>query len=77
MSGGKDSFEQSMKKLQKIVDELDRGEFTLEESLKKFEEALKLGQSCKEILEKAGARVKKLTEDTDGNVTEEDVSDEF
>ena len=77
MSAARENFEESMQKLEKIVDELDHGEFSLEESLKKFEEGLKLSQSCKSILDKAEARVKKLIEGIDGGLTEEDTADEL
>ena len=53
MNEAKIDFEASMKKLEKIVDELEKGEYSLEESLQKFEEGLKLGKSCREMLEKA------------------------
>ena len=77
MGKAKSSFEESMKKLEKIVEELDTGEHSLEESLKKFEEGLKLGKTCKEILEKAELRVRKLVENDEGDVDEEDISDEI
>jgi exodeoxyribonuclease VII small subunit len=60
-------FEQSMAKLEAIVTDLEEGEFSLEESLKKFEEGLRLGKSCREILDKAEMRVKKLVEVDDKN----------
>lgn len=55
-------FEQSMAKLEAIVSDLEEGEFSLEESLKKFEEGLKLGKRCRDILDKAEMRVRKLAE---------------
>lgn len=77
MSAAKESFEKSMEQLEKIVEELDKGEFTLEESLQKFEQGLKLGKTCRDMLDKAEARVKKLVEDEDGRLIEEDAPDEF
>jgi exodeoxyribonuclease VII small subunit len=77
MSDAKGSFEESMNRLEKIVDELDKGDYSLEESLQKFEEGLKLGKTCKTILEKAELRVRKLVEDDDGNLDEVNASDEF
>jgi exodeoxyribonuclease VII small subunit len=77
MSKAKNSFEESMKKLETIVEELDTGDHSLEESLKKFEEGLKLGKECKEILDKAELRVRKLVETDDGGLDEVDVSDEL
>ena len=73
MDKKKDEFEKSLARLEEIVDELEGGDFTLEESLAKFEEGLKLGKSCKKILDKAEARIKKLMPDEE----EKDVSDEF
>jgi len=77
MSDAKGSFEESMNRLEKIVDELDKGDYSLEESLQKFEEGLKLGKKCKTILEKAELRVSKLVEDDDGKLDEVNASDEF
>ena len=77
MGKPKNSFEESMKKLEKIVQELDTGDHSLEESLQKFEEGLKLGKTCKETLEKAELRVRKLVENDDGGLDEVDVSDEL
>ena len=71
-SGASTSFEESLEQLEAIVNELEKGEFSLEESLQKFEEGLKLGKSCKEMLEKAEARIKKLVEDQAGTLSEED-----
>jgi exodeoxyribonuclease VII small subunit len=52
-----------MEKLEAIVSDLETGEFSLEESLKKFEEGLTLGKRCREILNNAQVRVEKLVEE--------------
>lgn len=70
-------FEKSLEKLEEIVESLETGELTLEDSLKKFEEGLALGKQCREILDKAEARIKKVIEESGGTVEEEDVTDEF
>jgi exodeoxyribonuclease VII small subunit len=77
MSNAGASFEEAMKKLEKIVEELDKGDFSLEESLQKFEEGVKLGQACKRILEKAEFRVRKLVESDEGGLKEVDIADDF
>ncbi len=77
MSEDKVNFEESMKKLEKIVDDLETGEHSLQESLERFEEGLKLGKSCKEMLERAEARVKILVEEEGGGLSEEEAPDEF
>ena len=74
MSEKSRNFEESMKRLEAIVTELEKGDFSLEESLQRFEEGLKLGKSCKKILEKAEAKIKTLVEDSEGTVREEDPS---
>jgi exodeoxyribonuclease VII small subunit len=71
------SLEASMERLEAIVAELEKGEHTLEESLKRFEEGLKLGKHCRRILDKAEMRIRKLVGvDEEGNPVEEDFDDE-
>lgn len=77
MSEDKVNFEEAMKKLEKIVDELETGEHSLQESIARFEEGLKLGKSCKVLLEKAETRVKTLVEEQGGGLSEEEAPDEF
>lgn len=54
------AFEEDLKKLQKIVEELASGKITLGESLKKYEEGVKIAQSCSQILADAQRRVELL-----------------
>lgn len=54
------SFEDAMKKIEAIVDELEKGDLALEESLKRFEEAVKLARVCHKKLESAQQKVSKL-----------------
>ena len=56
----KQSFEEDIKRLQKIVDELSSGKLTLGESLKKYEEGIKLAQSCSTLLNEAQRKVELL-----------------
>lgn len=51
------SFEQNMKELEEIVNQLENGETELEESLKLFEQGIKLAKSCQTILDKASQKV--------------------
>ena len=53
-------FEDQMKHLQKIVEELAGGKLTLGESLKKYEEGVKLAQSCAAQLNDAQRKVELL-----------------
>jgi len=54
------AFEEEMKKLQRIVEELSSGKLTLGESLKKYEEGIKLAQSCSASLQEAERKVESL-----------------
>ena len=56
----KSTFEEDLKKLQKIVEELSSGKITLGESLKKYEEGVKLAQSCSQVLAEAQRKVELL-----------------
>lgn len=53
-------FEEDLKKLQKIVEDLSSGKLTLGESLKKYEEGVKIAQSCSLTLADAQRRVELL-----------------
>ncbi len=61
------SFEDSMKKIEQIVGELEKGDLPLEESLKRFEEAVKLARACHEKLEGAQKKVNKLMKTGEGD----------
>jgi exodeoxyribonuclease VII small subunit len=56
----KAQFEEDLKRLQKIVDELAAGKITLGESLKKYEEGIKLANSCQAMLNDAQRKVELL-----------------
>jgi len=56
----KPMFEEDLKKLQKIVEELSSGKITLGESLKKYEEGVRLAQSCSQTLTSAQRKVELL-----------------
>ena len=57
MAVKKQSFEQAMSRLEERVNQLERGECGLDESLKLFEEGAKLAGQCNEMLDKAEQKV--------------------
>ena len=63
MSGSKQNFETSLVKLEKIVDRLESEELGLEESLRLFEEGIKVSKKCEESLKNAEQKVRKLMKD--------------
>lgn len=66
-----ENFEESMKILENIVTELEKGDLNLDESVKKFEEGMKISQECNKILQNAEKRISILLE-KDGEIEEED-----
>ena len=66
----KENFEESMKKLENIVTELENGNLNLDESVEKFEEGMKLAKQCNNILENAEKKITILLE-KDGELKEE------
>jgi len=61
------SFEESLKKLEAIVDKLEKGDLSLEESLKLFEEGVGLSTLCKKELEEAEGKIEVLIKRRDGS----------
>ena len=60
MAVKKQSFEESMSRLEEIVRQLERGECDLDQSLKLFEEGAKLADSCNKMLNEAEQKVSLL-----------------
>jgi exodeoxyribonuclease VII small subunit len=59
-------FEEALARLEAIVAELERGELPLEDSMKIFEEGIKLSKVCLKMLDDAEHRVEILVKDKDG-----------
>jgi exodeoxyribonuclease VII small subunit len=55
-------FEQSLQELEQIVQQMEQGELSLEDSLKYFERGIELTRSCQATLRLAGQRVEQLLE---------------
>ena len=66
----KESFEQDLKRLEKIVERLEEEEVSLDESMKLFEEGVKLSRRCTERLDKAEAKVSILVKNRKGEFEE-------
>lgn len=66
------TFEEQIAELEKIVEKLENGDISLDESLALFEDGIKLTKSCREKLDKAEKRVKVLMKNSTGETVEED-----
>ena len=63
------NFEDAISKLNEIAEELESGNLSLDESMAKFEEGMKLSKSCKEMLDTAEKKITMLITD-DGKIEE-------
>ena len=59
-------FEKALERLEKIVQDLEGGNLSLEEALKKYEEGVKLSRTCAQKLEQAESKVEVLTRALNG-----------
>jgi exodeoxyribonuclease VII small subunit len=72
-------FESTLKKLEAIVEQMESGDLTLEESLRAFEEGIQLTRACQQALTEAQQQINVLIEKNGTLATEPmtDASDEF
>ena len=68
-------FEKSLVKLENIIEALEDGDLPLNESIRTFEEGVKLTKHCQELLTKAELKIQKLLEKDDGTLDLEDFDD--
>jgi len=64
------AFEPSLKQLEQIIEAIESGEVTLEQSLEKYSHGMKLIKHCRGILDRAETKIKELTVEEDGEVSE-------
>ena len=71
------TFEQALLALEEIVNKLEVGTLSLEESLVAYEEGIALSRFCAEKLELAKQKVSILTATEDGVITDKPFSEDF
>ena len=64
------NFEDAMKELEKIAEELEKGNLSLDESVSKFEDGMKLSKKCSDLLDTAEKKITMLINDN-GTIKEE------
>ena len=64
-------FEKAMTRLEKIVEELERGDLDIDKSLEIFEEGIKMSRVCSKKLTEAEAKIEKLTKGKKGELVTE------
>ena len=66
------TFEEGINELEKIVADLENGDMTLDESIKKFEEGMKMSKHCGQLLDEAEKRITMVLE-KNGELIEEEM----
>ena len=68
MSGKEQGFEESLEKLESIVDNIESGDLSLDESIVKYEEGMKLSKFCTSKLNDIQRKVEILVKDSSGEI---------
>lgn len=68
MTKKKMTFEESLKQLETIAEQIERGQIGLEESIDRYEEGMSLVKQCREILSTAEHRIQQLQQRADGTL---------
>jgi len=69
------TFEKAMEQLEKIVETMESGALSLEQSLKQFEEGMKLTQYCAQKLDETEKKIATIMEKGDGTIDESPFED--
>jgi exodeoxyribonuclease VII small subunit len=59
-------FEEALKKLEKIVEDLEKGDLSLDDALKKYQEGLELSRICAQRLENAKKKIDVMVKNKKG-----------
>lgn len=70
------NYEEMLGELESIVQQLEKGELPLDESLALFQKGIELSQSCNQRLDQIEKKISVLLEDKDGTLREEDFEGE-
>lgn len=76
MARKKEKFEEALQKLEAIVAQMEEGDLPLEETLKAFEEGVRLARFCANKLDEAERKVEKLMRDQAGKLQTTPFSEE-
>jgi exodeoxyribonuclease VII small subunit len=69
------TFEKAMEQLEKIVETMESGALSLEQSLKQFEEGMKLSQYCAQKLDETEKKISIIMEKGNGTIEESPFED--
>ena len=67
------NFEKALTELESLVEDMEQGDLSLEDSLKRFEKGIALSSECQQALQNAELKVKQLVEEN-GKLLERDLN---
>ena len=70
MSADNFNFETSLQQLEQLVQQMEQGNLSLEESMQAFEKGVALTRECQNALDKAEQKVQVLMQDSSGKLQE-------
>ncbi|HHW48580.1 MAG TPA: exodeoxyribonuclease VII small subunit [Clostridiaceae bacterium] len=76
MSTGNKKFEEAISELEAIVDKLENGELSLDESIEYFQKGIELSKYCSKKLDEVEKKISILTENEQGKLEEEVIENE-
>ena len=68
MANRKLTFEEALKELENIAEQIEQGKIGLEESIAKYERGMTLVKHCREILSRAEQKIQQLQQRSDGTL---------
>lgn len=71
MSREKKNFEEAISELERIVEELEKGEVSLDQSIEMFQKGVELSKYCSKRLDEIEKKITVLIEDDKGEIKEE------
>jgi exodeoxyribonuclease VII small subunit len=72
----KKTFESALKELEEIVREMESGNLSLEDAVKKYESGMEQSRFCLDLLDKTEKKISLLTKNSDGTLQETEFKDE-
>jgi len=72
MAKEKKNFEKSLNELEEIVEKLEQGEMSLDESIKVFQKGVELSKELSKMLDEIEKKITILVENENGDIVEED-----
>ncbi|MFO0795051.1 MAG: exodeoxyribonuclease VII small subunit [Candidatus Brocadiaceae bacterium] len=69
----KQKFEDALQALEGVVEQLEKGDLTLDETLSEYENGVKLYKQCISLLEAAERKIQILVKDENGNLQTKDI----